>query len=229
MNDDRNPYRTMAAPQSAGDIETARLVGQPMTVHFALSGDDYAAFNLHWNRTSDVMRRRWRRAWVLLGVMTLVPALISFAEMKNNPRAAVFMGFIAVAMLVWIAAIALSRRRVASRAIHKLFRGMTGRAVVGPRTLTISPAGIETEMDVASSTHKWIAIEAIHTDAHHAFLYLGSAAAIIVPKRAFNSETHFKVFVETARQFQRQAAEADAQRNASARLTSEATAETRRR
>ena len=84
-------------------------------------------------------------------------------------------------------------------------------------------------MDVASSTHKWIAIEAIHADAHHAFLYLGSTAAIIVPKRAFHSETHFKVFVNTARQFQRQAAEAEAQRDASARSTGAATAEMPRR
>jgi hypothetical protein len=227
--DDKNPYRTMAAPQCASDIEATRMAGQPMTVQFALTGDDYAAFNLHWNRTSDVMRRRWRRAWVLLAGMALVPALIALAEMKNNPGIAVPMGFVAIAMLIWMGAIAASRRRVASRSIHRLFRGMTGRAVVGPRTLTISPEDIETEMDVANSTHKWIAIEAVHADAHHAFLYLGSAAAIIVPKRAFQSETHFKVFVNTARQFQRQAAEAEAQRNTSAKWTGEATAETPRR
>jgi len=52
--------------------------------------------------------------------------------------------------------------------------------------------------------------ERIETDSDHIFLYSGSAAAIIVPKRVFNSEAHFQAFVETAGQFQRQSLEMDA-------------------
>lgn len=214
MKDDNNPYRTISAPPAAAarGIEAARFVGQPMTVQFALTGDDYAAFNLHWQDTSEFMRRRRRKVWVLLAVMTLAPATISIATMENDPGLATFMGLIALVMLVWTIAILASRRRNVSRSIHGIFRNMTGRAMVGPRTLTIRPDAIHTVSEVFETAYKWIGIERIETNAAYVFFYQGSNGAIIVPKRAFSSEEQFQLFLETARQFHRQAAEADAKK-----------------
>jgi hypothetical protein len=155
----------------------------------------------------------------MLGAMTLVPAVISLTTMAKNPRLAAPMAFVAFAMLVWIAAIAAFRRRGAARSVRNLFRNMTGRALVGSRTFTIRPDAIEVISDVFTVTYKWIGIERIDADRQHAFFYQGSASAIIVPKRAFNSETHFRVFVETARQFQREAAAAEAMASEPARTT----------
>jgi YcxB-like protein len=210
MQDDNNPYRTM--PAAAREIEAARLVGQPMTVEFALTGDDYAAFNLHWQRTSEVVRQRLIKTWIVLASMTLAPALVSIATMRNDPGLAKLLAFVALLMLAWTISIAVSRRRRASRSLHNLFRNMTGRALVGHRVFTIRPDAIEVVSEVFTTTYKWIGIERIETDIAHAFLYQGSAAAMVVPKRAFDSEAHFQAFIETARQFQRQAAEADAKK-----------------
>lgn len=213
MKDDNNPYRTMPAPPAtARGIEAARLVGQPMTVDFALTGDDYAAFNLHWQDTSEFMRRSRRKVWILLAVMTLVPATISVATMENDPGLATFLGLIAIVTLVWTAAIIALRRRNVSRSIHNIFRNMTGRAMVGPRTLTIRPDAIHTVSEVSETTYKWIGIERIETNAVYVFFYQGSNGAIIVPKWAFSSEEQLQLFLETARQFHRQATEADAKK-----------------
>jgi hypothetical protein len=71
--------------------------------------------------------------------------------------------------------------------------------VLGPNRFTLVDKGIRLETANADSTVYWPAVKrTVHTKSRF-YLYLVTAGAIIVPRRAFDSEAGFHSFADAAR------------------------------
>jgi hypothetical protein len=67
--------------------------------------------------------------------------------------------------------------------------------------LKISPEGISQSSADSAGITMWTAVEKIAVRKDHAFFYLTTLTAYILPRRAFAHDHDFTDFVETAQQY----------------------------
>ena len=71
----------------------------------------------------------------------------------------------------------------------------------GRHRVTISPHGIAESGEFGESTTAWQAVECVVSAEEYAYVYLNALAAIIVPRRAFDSPAEFDEFVRAAQRY----------------------------
>lgn len=67
--------------------------------------------------------------------------------------------------------------------------------------LTCSPEGVTQATQTQSQTWRWAAIERLEVTPEHIFLFDTPETAIVVPRRAFESEERSNVFIDSARRW----------------------------
>jgi hypothetical protein len=173
-----------------------------MEVEFSLLPEDFVAAR------SYQARRHWKQLFflhlafsiILTGVfvcLTVVPAI---------KQAGLLPGLITVAILFLIHLILylilyLSRHRIAASQMAKFLRQGKNSKLLEPRKLTISTEGISESSTNYAGITIWTGIEKIGITEHHAFFYVSTQRAIILPRRAFAGRQDFMNFVETAQHY----------------------------
>jgi hypothetical protein len=95
----------------------------------------------------------------------------------------------------------LNRHRIAARNIRRQLRQGKNARLLEQRTLKISPEGISYLSAELAAMTMWTAVEKIVVRKDHAFFYVGTATAHILPRRAFANDQEFTDFVETAQRY----------------------------
>lgn len=192
------------------------VVPEFLTVEYDYTPDDFTAFNLYHHLQARPKRRSrlvpWdvenpfgsRIYWGAIGAFALSVAFL--IRTGENVRTPVF-------MVVWIGsicfALSLTGRliikvlrwaepRLLRRYVAKALRAGRNQGVFGRQRVTLTPEGITEANELRQSTVRWPAVERVVRDRAHAYIYLSSMSAVVVPQRAFASAGEFEEFVRTA-------------------------------
>lgn len=182
MSHDVNPYAVM----TPADLAVGAVSGPPpTTAEFMQEIDDLVAFNSH----SPFVRRQIRRIWAAVGlVMAGVFVVIGGLAVEM-----LFPFFIGLAVVAVLLSPPLVRRRI-RRQYAKIF----GHRLPRQQTVVLSKEGLFVRTPDAESCYFWRGIERIDRTPAHAFFYLMAIQAVVVPARAFRSESQFQAFVHHA-------------------------------
>ena len=106
----------------------------------------------------------------------------------------------ALMLLGLIVYVRLTGRRLLAQALKQ---GRNTRKFLGWRRLSIDAEAMRNVSEFASSTYRWHGIDKVGATLDHAFVYINTTTAIILPCRAFRDDRAFKDFVDAARSYHR--------------------------
>ncbi|MDP9195337.1 MAG: YcxB family protein [Pseudomonadota bacterium] len=87
------------------------------------------------------------------------------------------------------------------RRVKALFAKGKNRSIFGPWTITISPEHVLVETPWIRTTVAWPAIEKVERVRDDIYIYITTASAWSVPRRAFDSEATFQAFYNECRKY----------------------------
>jgi hypothetical protein len=184
MSEDVNPYQVTSPAVVLGE---APLTEIPATADFMQEIDDLVAFNSH----SPFTRKQLRRVWISISILLafLLFCVLEFGRLELLVPICLVIGMIAL-----ITSPPMIRRRA-----RKQYAGIYQHRLPRQQTVVLSNEGLFVRTTDSESCYFWRGIERIEATATHTFFYLLTIQAIIVPARAFRSETQFRAFVDHAR------------------------------
>lgn len=183
MSDDVNPYQATAAVARSG----SPVREPPTTADFMLELDDLVAFNSH----SPFTRAQIRRVRISLVVILGSLLFLTFQFARSEVLLPICIGFVAALLACSPPMV----RRRARKQYAKIYQHRLPRS----QSVVLSKEGFFVRTPDSESCHFWRGVERIDATATHAFFYLLTIQAIIVPSRAFASEAHFRAFLDCAR------------------------------
>jgi hypothetical protein len=186
MADEINPYNAAARPATMSE---SMLDPSPTTADFMLQLDDVVEMSLH-----APANRRQRRKVILV---CLVGSLGGLLLVLN--REVRFGGIIIMAAL-W-ASLASILSPLWRWRIKRLCAQIHAGDLPWQQTVNLSSAGLKTTTPRVEALYRWHAIQQIDVTPTRALFYVNGAQAVIVPARAFRSESQFHGFVTLAREF----------------------------
>jgi hypothetical protein len=188
MANDANPYQAPPAVMLAD----ARVSEPPTTAEFMQELDDLVAFNSN----SPFTRKQLRRVWISISLLLVF--FLFCVQAVGRLQLLLPIG-VAAGVLALICSPPMVRRRA-----RKQYAGIFQHRLPRQQTVVLSNEGLFVRSPDSESCYFWRGIERIDATATHAFFYLLTIQAVIVPARAFRSEAQFSAFVEYARALWRQ-------------------------
>ena len=94
---------------------------------------------------------------------------------------------------------------IVSRSVRRRLKERGNARILEPQMVEITPEGIRRSSDSSESFNLWKAVVRIANTDAHAFIYLTSTAAFVIPSRAFVDEASFLSFLDTARRYREEA------------------------
>jgi hypothetical protein len=203
---DDNPYAAPAArgtepPVLAQPVEESESA---VRIDYHLTLDDLVEFNLYHHRNSPALWRHYllvRLMLVAVALAAAVPALIAFSTFNRMEGVSFASITVLFALFLWWSSRAAKRRSYFRKILSKMYSEGRNDNLFGLHRLWVSRAGVRHITRYKDVTCQWPVVEKIVAGPRAAYLYDSAATAIIVPQGAFASEAEFQRFVETARQF----------------------------
>ena len=205
-----NPY----SPPNPQPVEAPPLMAQlstdveGMTVEFEQTLDDILALQYHVSRAiGNKPPGRW--SWVLFGTIEALMLLMAGGlALDPQLREAAFVplvGFVVIGLCIGLiaGAPALSRWLV-RRAVLKLVGRTPNLNLTGLRRVTISPQFLVWASPVTQAISRWIGVEKVLVEADCLFIFVSAMSAYVLPRRAFNSEQHFREYAAAADRYRQQ-------------------------
>ncbi|MEU2198894.1 YcxB family protein [Isoptericola sp. NPDC019482] len=152
-----------------------------MQLEYRVEADDYLAFNLHVMRTSPVFRAQAMRQRVVAAVTSTVIAMAVVGVVTGEWAGGAITGIVAGAGAWW------TLPRVHHRHVERTLRRLAAGDGLGPSgdvRLTIDDVGLHETLAGTSTTIGWAGVTRVDETDHHAFVFSGLHAAIVVPRRA---------------------------------------------
>ncbi len=181
------------------------------TIHYEMTQQDLEAFQWYYFHHSPTLRRQQRNTRMIVTVFAPCLALLVLPVLfRNDMNYAVSIPILIVyAILIFILYPQVVKWQY-KRNVRKLL--IEGPAKSFPRkcTLRLHPNSIETQSQIGRNTIHWSAIEQIATTNEHLFMFMNTASAVIVPKRAFETDEEYVAFLETAERYRQMAQPASA-------------------
>ena len=159
---------------------------QPVEVIY--SGADIAVLNL----------MAWRfwvgMVGVIVGMLALLPVIFALTDGRSLSHALAeidlpFIALIAAILVAWI---------VAASVLAYLWRRRR-KGPLGPIVFSLTGDGVRFRNREMEGLVFWNAIRSIKTRADRTFLFLTSRSALILPRRAFDTDDQFDAFTSIAR------------------------------
>jgi hypothetical protein len=168
-----------------------------MEVEFCLIPEDFVALSEY--QFGQEVRRNFS---LNLALVFLVVVLAILAIVASVKVAGIGVGLVGFALAIFLTVIQFPKRhQFAARKVKKILDQGKNAKLLEPRKLRISPEGISySSVDSAAMT-MWSAVEKIAVTKDHAFFYMTTTAADILPRRAFAHDHDFTDFVETAQHY----------------------------
>jgi hypothetical protein len=178
-----------------------------MNVEYQLGTDDLIAYHVYHHFRSRTVRRLYFRSWFtppLIGLI-LCTGLWYLAQKESHTPLRTFVALLplfAFAPLYLIYFPWAYRRR-----FRKIVGGMVAegknRELFSPRRVTTSPEGISEISDLAQRSFSWPAVDRVVCNDDYVFVYTSALNAIIVPGRAFSTQSDFERFVAAFSTYQK--------------------------
>ena len=172
-----------------------------MEAHIDISPDDLIAFNLfHYANSPTLRRQRLRLGFGLPMILVALWLLLVIASDEPAERARGLWPVLFLPLLYHVVFFRRLRKRIAKQ-VNKLLSEGENKNDLGKHTISISPEGLVSKGQFSEEKRSWQAIERIAETPDHAFFYVSSTSAIIIPKRTFSAEFGVDEFVARAREY----------------------------
>lgn len=173
----------------------------PHSVEFNLQPEDVSAFRRAVAASAPKPRRQSRIILLWWGILLALAALS--AAVKWGVR-----GFVLVAapIIIVVGLVAFFVWRGLRRLSPPELKLLTAR-----HRVEISREGVAQSGEYGSSAFPWKIVEDIRDTNAHVFIFNGPNSAVVIPARAFATETGFRQFVEKAQEYRRAATTAPSQ------------------
>jgi hypothetical protein len=158
---------------------------------YEITLDDVHAFNAHYGKTSPVARRARRTArFGLTAMLAVLLGALGYGIRAPLP--------------FWIlgGAILLVFFAIFPRRVERLIRLHTARSyadgankgLLGPHRLTALKDWLIEQSKWREQRTHWRAVERVEQSPHHLFIYVSGFTAIVIPRRAFDSDGDWTTF-----------------------------------
>jgi hypothetical protein len=176
-------------------------------VEFELTEDDLVAFNLFQCAMKRRMAREEARhnkakGWIAASVVSILgvglgAVLIIWPDLRGDVLEFVFTLALAFALLAVLGAWVSRPENLVRRFLNQ---GRNVR-VLQRRKVAISPTGVRSVSTDFDAHYSWPGIDWIEATDDHAFFFLNTETAVIVPQEAFPRDEEFREFVAQARRW----------------------------
>jgi hypothetical protein len=136
---------------------------------------------------------------LLSGALAIVVILLALAMTRNSGASYIFRGSVSGAFLGGLAvlAVVISTYRLQLRWMQPLEEG----CILGSRTLTLGERGINLRAGGWDSFFAWELLRETKQSGEHLFIMFDRVFGVIVPKRAFASESDVSAFISELERF----------------------------
>ena len=176
-----------------------------MEVEYDLTPEDLTALQrYHRHNAAHRPQPQWGLAnlfgLAVFGVSVLTTMLFYMLAGNNMAEGAfLVIPYVAFGAALAVLGMMVYRRLTTSQLPRQVLRqGRNSEKFFGWRRVSIDAEGIRNTSDFAASTYLWRGIDKIGATLDHAFFYINTATAVVVPCRAFADDRAFKEFVDAA-------------------------------
>jgi hypothetical protein len=197
-----NPYSS-PNPQPAEDpplVAQLAVDGEGMTIEFEQTFDDLMLVTEYtWKRR----RNLWNRyGWLGLILWLMALAFLPDGLLQQRDWTSSFLLLVCGAVLVafWFRLVFFPRG-VIRQTLQREYAGNKNLNVVGMRRITITPEFIIAASPLMQSAQRWNGIEKVLVYHDTILIFNSALSAFVLPRRAFNSDTHFQEFAGCAQKY----------------------------
>lgn len=153
-----------------------------MIVKYENSIDDLVAFSRHHYARSPAVKWSIIRSLVLWSLVFIFISLKFPTTDDLSISTRVAFGILYAALFCLI--VSLLRRPITDRLVRRMFREGDNKGIICQHELEIDDQGIVERTEVGEARQSWRAVERIEESDDHAFIYVSSMMAHVIPKRA---------------------------------------------
>ena len=169
-----------------------------ITIEFERTIEDIIEFNLFHMKNSPSIRRQALITQVAAAALAVMVSLSTGYLLGIDKKAGT--GFLYVLTLVLsIAAFFvvpfLSRAEVIN-GFRKATKEGDNKAILGNQTISLTPDNIFVKTPAGESKYTWAVIDKIVQNDKYIFLYISSINAIVIPRKAFSTDSSLQEFVD---------------------------------
>ena len=172
-----------------------------MDITYEVTVDDLVQLNVHHLRSSPAVKLSLARQQASIAGFGALSMMFLWMTGGMPLYAAAIPMALMTALLV--GRLPGRAERGAKALVSRSYSEGRNLGVLGPHRLVMTPEWIVDVNDFIERRIRWEAIERVDASDDHAFLYVGSNSALVVPRRAFPDDATFRHFVETARTHQK--------------------------
>ncbi len=167
-----------------------------MTIKYALTLDDYIAFNLYHLSHSPSAKRNF---WIQRFIVPILYIILPFTLLKNSQVPLPYwIAIFSVVSIIWVIYYPKRYHKLIVKRITKMVNDPKNKHFTQNNTLTLldNDAGFLVKSG-ASETKVLFSdlVNVVDRDAY-LYLYIGDISAFILPKRIFESQDHLDTFIE---------------------------------
>lgn len=180
-----------------------------MIVEYEITKNDLNAFNLFHLSHSTTARRQYYCSWFIpIVIWLLLFTCCNLVDWDSGTPLRTFLALLPLLSFVplYLIFFPLAYRRHIRKTVANMVSEGQNRGLFGRHRVVISPESVTESGEFGQSSTTWRAVERVVRTGDHAFIYTNALAAIIVPRRAFGTESEFVEFIRTASEHREKAA-----------------------
>jgi hypothetical protein len=170
-----------------------------MEVDYVLTAEDLYAFQLRAVQRSPITKRTRRNTYSYLFVALLLFAIVPAIGADGFVISRVSFGFLIIGYAVVASLTWFLEKRMTRRAILQLLKAeKPDKGQLGRHTVKLDETGVVESTVVGEQRTSWAGIDRVEQDPDYIFIYTAPAAALVIPKRAFDSTLDAENFYHRA-------------------------------
>lgn len=202
-----NPY-TAPNPQPVDDppLIAQLSTDEGMTVEFEQTLEDVLVLQFHLQRArGDAEVPRGVLIFIAVASVSLLVPSAFFATIPYWREEALegLIGALLIASLgeaAYFGVPAVTRWTLGT-SIRKLVKKNHNRNLVGERRIAISPEYVVCSSPGTQQVARWSGVERVLIEKNYLFIFITALDALVLPRRAFNSEQHFREYALLAEKY----------------------------
>ncbi|MCG8403591.1 MAG: YcxB family protein [Phycisphaerales bacterium] len=170
-----------------------------LNIEYELLMEDVIALNDHCAKASQTIRKgnRANLFWIIVLVLFAILLPVIMTLMNSGERLLPWWIWLVLLVILWTYSF-VKMRRNKNKFLENLYDEVQCDSLLGHRTVEISPVDISEISKYRRTIIQWPAVHRVASTSNHLFAYLTPASAFVVPKRAFEDESLFRHFADTA-------------------------------
>ena len=157
-----------------------------MELHYELTGQDFADFNLHYFDNSSAVQRSILIARISTAAIVIIGGTI-LMTLLGSLSLIPLAGYLAVAALFFFGIPFYMRRRVAKNAL-RIVREAENKHLCGQKTFILHENEFELKGEGERTSYPYNTVQRILSDENHFYIFIGEKSGVIVPFSAFKDK-----------------------------------------